>query len=417
MIDLGLEALLVMDKAGIPLLFQKFDPKRTELEPVLLSGFLTAVKEFSLTVIDDTMKDFHIDYGKRLVTIISGKKILFAAIHNQKSTQKISPVLTPLLEDFEENYYSEKEIGESGPLDKYEPFREKIFSILGISNPSLEWIPFLSKNIEDDFKVTCKLDTLIDNQKNIQQIIQGSNCSKTELLKELSRLWAYGLISFRNVLTEKDIVISTNKITNYLQSNSIEWREVVKKFTNLASNIPFIISHFDGKTTVGQILEEFSKEGIENLYNFIDYLYINDAIAILSAEKRRILMAKEILQASLEIAVEMYSMEAVLKNIKSVLKEVVTPEIISQIKITDTGWTIDYSFIIYDGLTPEKILELYDRWLEILRLFIFSLQEKKLKKFIETLTEELDFEFFEKYRSEDMDGFEEFAFWLELIFN
>ena len=81
------------------------------------------------------------------------------------------------------------------------------------------------------------------------------------------------------------------------------------------------------------------------------------------------------------------------------------------------SFVIEFISIDSDSLRqPEKIIEIYDYWFEILRLFIFTLSEKKRKKYIELLTEELNFEFFEKYRNEDFDGLEEFAFWLEIVF-
>ena len=128
-------------------------------------------------------------------------------------------------------------------------------------------------------------------------------------------------------------------------------------------------------------------------------------------------MAKEILQKSLEIASEIYSSEETIRHLKAVIAEINRPEIISQIRVLKDRWVIDYSFLVYEGLSPEVVISLYDVWLEILRMFIFSLDEKKRKKFIAILSEELDYDFFEKYRSEDLDGLEEFAFWLELIFN
>ena len=417
MIDIGLEALLIMDKAGIPLLFQKFDPKKTDLDPSLLSGFLTAVRAFSDTIINEIASDFHINYGKRLVTLISGQKIVFAAIHNQKSTQRISPVLAPLLKEFEENFYDEKNLGESGPLEKYEPFRERIFKITGISNPSLEWIPVLADELASDFPIQCKLTEYIDNHSSLKEIAEKSQCTQSEMLHEISRLWAFGQIKFRNVLTKDDIVISNNKITSYLNSTSFEREEVAKEFPNLLNKLPYLISFIDGRTTVDQIINEFKEESCENIYWLLDYLFIRDAISILSPEKRRILMAKEIVQKSLEVSASIYSIKETTKHLKEIFSEIVTPEIISQIRLTDDSWQIDYGFIVYDGLTPEKHMELYNKWLEILRLFIFSLDDRKRKKYIEVLTEELNYEFFEKYRSEDMDGFEEFAFWLELIFN
>jgi len=40
----------------------------------------------------------------------------------------------------------------------------------------------------------------------------------------------------------------------------------------------------------------------------------------------------------------------------------------------------------------------------------------KILMALKNLTEELNYEFFEKYHGEDFNGFEEFAFWLEVIF-
>ena len=163
-------------------------------------------------------------------------------------------------------------------------------------------------------------------------------------------------------------------------------------------------------------MEEFTSEGLENIYWLMDYLYTQGAITILSPEKRRILMAKEILGKSLEISVIVYSQKETIETLRSVLQEFKIPEITTQVKISDRHMSIDYNFLLYDGLSPEKVLKLYDQWLEVLRLFIFSLGEKKRKKYIEILTEELNYEFFEKYHGEDFNGFEEFAFWLEVIF-
>ena len=416
MIDIGLEALLIMDKAGIPLLFQKLDPKRSDIEPILLSGFLTAVKAFSTEIVDDSLSEFHLDYGKRLITILTGQKIVFAAIHNQKSTGRIIPVLSPLLKEFEIEYYQD-ELGQSGPLEVYDPFRERIATVMGITNPSLEWIPFYSEIEDISISSEIKVKDFIDNLSSINEIISKSNLSKPEVLKEISKLWTLGHIRFRNILTKQDIVISTSKISSYLQPHTDEWKDLKKEFPNLAHLVPHILSHLDGQTIVGTVIEELVDEGLESVYWLMDYLYINDALTILSPEKRRILMAKEILQKSLEIAIESYSTKEVIKNLREILTEINTPEIISQIRLKDQSWTIDYSFLVYEGLSPKDILNLYDVWLEILRLFIFSLDEKKRKKYIENLTEQLDYNFFEKYRGEDMDGFEEFAFWLEVIFN
>ena len=416
MIDVGIEALLIMDKAGIPLLFQKLNPRKEELEPILLSGFLTAVRAFSDSIVDETVEDFNLDYGKRIITILPGDQIIFAVIHNSEKFDRISQALTPLLKEFETVYYKDKTLGDSGPIEEYEPFRKRIADVMGISDYDLSWIPIVMHEHDHNVIMTSPLLHFINNHDSIQEIIEKSKQTQEIVFQELSKLWAYGQIQFRNVLSKEDIVISTKKISNFLQPACVEWQDLNHTFPSLINRVPFLISYFDGKTTVENIMEEFTSEGLENIYWLMDYLYTQGAITILSPEKRRILMAKEILGKSLEISVIVYSQKETIETLRSVLQEFKIPEITSQVKISDRHMSIDYNFLLYDGLSPEKVLKLYDQWLEVLRLFIFSLNEKIRKKYIEILTEELNYEFFEKYHGEDFNGFEEFAFWLEVIF-
>ncbi|MCF2142873.1 MAG: hypothetical protein K9W42_04160 [Candidatus Heimdallarchaeota archaeon] len=418
MLDYGIESLLIMDKGGIPLLFQKLDPKHSDVEPVLLSGFLTALKDFSLSIIDPS-SDFQIDYGKRVLTILTGRKIVLAAIHTRKSAQNIGDILKPILDEFEMRFFSGDESSDTRPLEVYEPFRERIIDIMGITNPSLKWIPFFfdksSSSLSSLSEKGTKIVSFIDNHHSIEEIISATGVSKDAVLIELSKLWAMGIIGFRNLLAEDDFIVTTNKIVPYLQPSSQEWQEIKKRFPNLIGNLPYIISHLDGRTTVGQITQQFLKEGLENVFWLLDYLYINEGISILSPEKRRILMAKEITSKTFTLAREFLSDAEIVRIIREVLKSLSFPEIISQIRLTDESWTLDFSFLPYNSLSPENIMAIYNQWLDLLRLFIFAFKGRKRRKFIHRLTEELDFAFFAKFRSEDMNGFEEFAFWLETI--
>jgi hypothetical protein len=418
--QIGIEALLIMDKVGIPLLYQKLNPKRADIQPVLLSGFLTAIKEFSTAIIEGAIKDFHVDYGERTISIISGKKVIFAAIHDRENHEKIVPIIIPLLQEFEKYYYQDVEIGEPGDLNQYLPFKERIANVMGITNPSLEWIPILNQEApgKKSAKPKIKLPLqFIDGTNSIQEIVTKSNLKQAVVLEDISKLWAYNKIRFRNILTEKDIVIPNRKMNQYLQPSSEEWQALKHEFPKLVSTIPYIASHLDGKTTIGHIIDEFCEEGPEKMYWLMDFLFLNDALELLTPEKRRVLMVKEIIDRAIMVAADVYSLEDSLATIQEAIKQVNKPEIITQIQVLKDNWKIDYSILLYEGLTPEKVMSLYQDWLSILRIFIYKISEKKRKKFLEELTRELDYEFFEKYKSEDLDGLEEFAVWLESMFS
>lgn len=415
--QMGIQAILIMNQAGLPLLFQKLDPKRSDIDPSLLSAFLTALKSFSLDLFEKEEGDFQVNYGKRLISLFTGQKTIFAIIHTVKSDDDLAQIINHILKEFENQYLSEIDIDDPGDLRQYQPFRERIAEEIGLSDPSLNWTPFLvkkpdAKSCEDNFTLQ-----YINGEKTIQEIITASGKTKEEVLSALSKIWALGVLQFKDILDKKDVIIPTKNISAYLQSSSEEWQKLSDEFPKNAHMIPYIIRHLDGKTPVGTVLQQFMREGVEKVYDLLDYLFREGAVSILSPEKRRILMAKEILQKSLEIATQIYSKREALDTLKKTLQQFRKPEIISQIKVTLEKWDIDYSFLVYEGLSPEKVLELYETWLDLLRKFISSLGERNRRKYLETLTAKLDFDFFKKYRSEDMDGLEEFAFWLEQYFN
>jgi hypothetical protein len=66
----NIQALLIKERGGIPLFFMKLDPKAQDLDPMLVSGFFTAIQTFSKEAIERDSSMFQVDYGARLYTVI-----------------------------------------------------------------------------------------------------------------------------------------------------------------------------------------------------------------------------------------------------------------------------------------------------------------------------------------------------------
>ncbi|MHA1166991.1 MAG: hypothetical protein ACTSRU_04145 [Candidatus Hodarchaeales archaeon] len=202
------------------------------------------------------------------------------------------------------------------------------------------------------------------------------------------------------MLDNRDIIIPTSKIGEFVRYNE---------------HVPRILAVLDGKTTVEELIAGHGANG-EVIREILDYLLVKEAIEIVSAEKRKIILAKEIMRTCLEIAERVFSKKEVIKKLARSLERSKYPEIQTSVRLTDNKWTIENSLIIYDKLPPDVIIKIYKfGWIELIKTFIISFEGKKRKKLINALSSSLGVEFLEKYRIEDIDGLEEFTNWLETI--
>ena len=60
-----IDTILVIDRSGLPLLTQAFNPKGKEMDPMLVSGFITAIASFSQDLVAEHRSIFQINYGAR----------------------------------------------------------------------------------------------------------------------------------------------------------------------------------------------------------------------------------------------------------------------------------------------------------------------------------------------------------------
>ncbi|MBD3406775.1 MAG: hypothetical protein GF411_11730 [Candidatus Lokiarchaeota archaeon] len=408
LVSTNIEAILIIERgSGLPLLLQKLDPRVIEIDPALVSGFLFAIQAFSAEVMEKGSTEFQINYGKKLFTVIVGESAMVVAINSGGWSDEVTPIVTDLLDEFERDWYLGIEM--HGGDQIYDDFKPRIIERLGLQNVSLDWIPYFKTN-DVSTEQAVHVQDHINGELAIGEILKRCESNDDEVLMEISRLWANGDIGFKNTLERCDIVIPTQKLFRYIQSHTQE-REELKQFSSkLVQILPRVIQHFDGKSTIDQILQ-----GQPNhLYELLDFLLSKRALEILSAEKKRILLAKELLERCLDVAEDVYSKQEARLSLERALDHIEEPEIITQVHLVeDNEWKIDYGFLVYDGLTPKRVMEIHAIWLKLLKQYVKELPNKKKSKYIEELVSTLQIEFFDRYASDELEGVVEFSFSLE----
>ncbi|MGY5870885.1 MAG: hypothetical protein RTV72_01430 [Candidatus Thorarchaeota archaeon] len=408
-----------MERGGIPLFFMKLDPKAQDLDPMLVSGFFTAIQSFSKEVIERDSSMFQVDYGARLFTVFSGESTDFVVVSLGEWDSEVTSVLKSLHDEFESVWIknlSQKEKDTIKIDSEFPDFREGIVQNLSFRKLSGGWIPYGVGDEDIRFTSSMGLVTpLIDGKRTINQIAQESEAGTDEVLSEITRLWALGKVKFSSILNKEDIVASTSKIDRLLQLSSPQRTELERKKPEAIKLLPRLSMLFDGRRTVGAIIEGLSQEYEEDqIIDVIDTLIESGAIVVLSPEKRRLLLMKEALELAVRVAEKIYSPEDAMQFLDASLDKVAVTEVTGVFRKAQDSWNIDYDTRLYEGLDPRRLMDLYAEWMKLLAQFVGALAKDKIIKFAEALTNTYQSYLFRRYSGYDLHGFEEFSFWLEI---
>jgi hypothetical protein len=201
-----------------------------------------------------------------------------------------------------------------------------------------------------------------------------------------------------------------------LHSDSEERLRFEKQFPDMLSLLPRLAALMDGRRTIGYIVKHIeSKYDERSFFDVLDHLLDMNAIETLSPEKRRILLGKEALDTALHVAEDIYSAEAVANALESVIDKTISPEALGQLRFLTSGWAVDFDFRLYEGIHPNRLMVLFGDWMKILAQFTDALDPTRIELFADAMAEALVHDVFSRYSGHDLRGFEEYAYWLELL--
>jgi hypothetical protein len=408
-----------MERGGIPLFFMKIDPRAQDLDPMLVSGFFTAIQTFSKEVVDRKSSRFQVDYGARLFTVLSGESTDLVAVSMGECEEDVILTLISLLEEFENIWIKDLTREEMDTVDintEFVDFREGILQNLSFRQIMGSWVPFFFGTSTTTSKAQESIVVpFIDGSRNIDEIISESGLNREDVTLEITRLWALGTLHFRSILDPNDVVVSTSKLDRFLQSTSPQREELARTNPDVLAVVPRMSTLFDGRRTVGAITRFLSEQYSERaLMQAFDFLLENKAIDILSPEKRRVLLTKEATEIAIKVAENVYSEEKAYQYLQTTLTKVAVPEVVGEVPLTDGKWEITYDSRLHEGLDPRRLMDLYADWVKLLAQFLGAVDKSRIRAFAEGLTDAYSSYLLKRYTADDLRGFEEISYWLEI---
>jgi hypothetical protein len=417
----AIEALLITDKGGSPRFYMQLDPKALNMDPVMASSFFAAIDMFSKEVFDEKAPVVQVDYGARLFTLINGVNTNMIAVSVQRLTQESITILDSLLAEFELDWLEVVDpfdfSFETSFVDVYlEAFGERVMEKLSLRLLGDTWVPYFTTKPDLLESVFSILMDYINGSRNVKEIIEVSGLSRREVVLDLSKLWAHRVIRFRNMFNFNDFMTTGTQFVRYAQATSNETQDLRSVHPDMAGVIPHLAGLIDGRRTVREILAELGTRYDESeLLRALDYLIEVGVIEALTPEKRRILLVKEALELAIRVAEGTYNVTETTNALQFVMKNTNAPEALSQLHLKDGKWVVDFDFKILEGLNQKRLMLLFGEWMKILAQFVNVLNPAKMKLYVGNLTTVFSQRIIRRYSAFDLRGFEEFAYWLEIL--
>jgi hypothetical protein len=417
----AIEALLITDKGGSPRFYMQLDPKALNMDPVMASSFFAAIDMFSKEVFEEKAAVVQVDYGARLFTLINGVNTNMIAVSVQRLNQESIDILDSLLAEFELDWLEVVDpfefSYETSFVDVYlESFGERVMEKLSLRLLGEAWVPYFTTKPDALESVFSILIDHINGSRNVNEIIEVSGLSHREVVLDLSKLWAHRVVRFRNMFNFNDFMTTGTQFVRYAQATSDESKDLRDLHPEMAGVIPHLAGLIDGRRTVREILAELGTRYDESeLLRALDYLIEVGVIEALTPEKRRILLAKEALELALRVAEGTYNIVEATNALQHVMKNSKAPETLSQLLLKDGKWVVDFDFKLLEGLNKRRLMLLFGEWMKILAQFVNVLNPSKLNQYIGNLTTVFSQRIIRRYSAFDLRGFEEFAYWLEIL--
>ncbi|MFW9919906.1 MAG: hypothetical protein ACFFED_09920 [Candidatus Thorarchaeota archaeon] len=415
----SLEAIMILDRGGAPRFYMQLDPRAFDMDPFLGSSFFAAIDMFSTQIIEQSEPFFQVDYGARVFTIIHGVETNLVAVCKRRLSDETLEILDSLLAEFELDWIPAAEAFELDDsfIEVYlESFGERVLNKISFQEIPDSWVPYFTDRPDDllpDFSPVIKF---INGSRSVKEIRELSGVTQSEMLVDMSKLWAQRVIRFRNMLSFKDFLSARTKFLRYTQATSTEVRGLLDLHPEMVGIIPRLAGLIDGRRTVRELLDELGSYYDEReVLRVLDYLRENEVIEVLSHEKRRILLAKELVSFSLRSAEEIWGIRDITTIVRTIVNRVQAPEIIGQLTLKDGQWFVDFDFKPLEGLETNRLSLMYGEWMKILAQFSAALDRKQLNAFIISLTQKFFNRIIDRYAIFDLRGLEEFSFWLEQL--
>ncbi len=376
----NVDKIIIFTQAGSPIVLFDFSNQQMVVDESLLSGFLSAIDGFSTQLFRSSSKQFSIDTGKSIISLFKTEKIILTCIADA-NISNIGDKIQKILSEFESKHSVDSALVRD-PEEFWDTRHALIRAIYRIPI-SEDWIVVFNNNHAKYKEYLTHYPKIFSESAKIdvRSLLEKIALQKEMLYTILNAGYYDGVLTFENMLEERDYVHSNASISKLLNAQSEDYKYFKAKYPSI--NLATIIQDLDCAVRI----KELEKKYGNNTLNFAKEMFEKNYINLIEENNRRIYIVMDLISEILQIITDLGNKKKTLELMKNALSELNDPAITHKFDLTGDDAKITKDSCYADALTESEITQITNKWLALLKILIEANYAKYKSKFIDRIYE------------------------------
>ncbi len=378
--------ILIINEGGIPIYSKMLGSREEDMSSILISSFLTAIQSFSSEVVSNNNSQImKIELGGQYLSLYKQNNFSVASIMND-SNEEYGRMIMKIAQIFESDLVEIIDVNQDfGGLNDL--IDSLVVQMLAEIKVKSDLIPIVLRPLPPN---QSELSLFIDGNRTVNEIINISGVSKSDILVFLFNLFQNGYISFQQKLGRKTTVIksptSSKRIitgSSYCNSRTDEDGNLISPCNKYGEEgCTKIIKELQGP----MFLENLGFFDVVEKKEYVHCLLQNQIFITLNPLQISILSAKKFVNALLDSVSSILNVSTVDTMVSTAIKILEEVGLSEEFQSTVVGPRVNLDMNKYLDYNAYELKTISDTWFGLLTEILYMIPKNR-KKIIHSMME------------------------------
>ena len=376
----NVDKIIIFTQSGAPIVLFDFSNQEMVVDESLLSGFLSAIDGFSTQLFKSSSNQFSIDTGNSILSLIKSDNIVLTCIADSNITN-IADKIQKILRDFESKHDTDSGLIHSP--DEFWDTRHALIRALYRIPISEDWIAVFNFSHQKYKEYETHYPHIFSksNKADVKTLLEKTSMEKEALYTILNAAYYDGVLSFENMLEERDYVHSDASISKLLNSNSEDYKYFKSKYVSI--NLPNFVQDLDCAIRIKELMKKYGSQALDLVKEMFDKKYMS----LIEESNRRIYIVIDLIAEIIEIISDLGNKKKTVELVRNALTELNDPAITHKIDFSHEEAKIIKDSCYAEALSENEINQITNKWVALLKILIEANYAKYKSKLIERIYE------------------------------
>ncbi|GAB4308171.1 MAG: hypothetical protein Kow0069_06210 [Promethearchaeota archaeon] len=401
--------VMLLGSGGVPVALFDFESGSSEINDLLLSGFLNAIQSLASEIFSEKGDGMAIDVGTQKVTLVREKDLAFAVL-GPHAFLHLREALRDLLRHFYEDVPLSGEVLSGGPL--VGKLRRKLARVLFREPVSKDWVPVPLGELPEGEVAAHPWLSAVDGATPVGDLPGFDDQAREEYYEVLNALHVDGHVTFANSLEARDYVAGSERLDSLFTRGNFDLDQLRLDFPGV--DVVALGRDLGEFVLVAELVERHG----DGVFPLLERMYELGYLSLVDEAQRRVLIAMDAFLVFSRVVAEFLDPSTFTKEVDSLLKGVEDVEVRRCLEVRGGRVKVDKDPSAAAGASRERVAELVAAWTGLTVKLVercYAEVGKARKRFVQRVYDLLVDKYVDRVHPEDLDVLEPVLRVLELL--